>query len=158
MQGAGARIVRASQDPAAGASGCRRPDVAVSGSPRAVDVWEAQSCAPSERGGTISQIVSTGAREDWGNDMTDTPTLASWLIVVGLICILAQVVISIITAAQARKAQNEVSTLSLGDFLKEILGKLVAAVPLGVLGFLLVLVGSIMGGHLSVDTLFPPAG
>lgn len=87
----------------------------------------------------------------------ETHTIAGWLIVAGLALIAAQVIVSIVTAIKTKKEKDEPSTRGLGDVLGEILKALATSIPLGVLGFLLVLVGLIIGGNLSIDTLFPPA-
>jgi uncharacterized membrane protein len=85
----------------------------------------------------------------------DAKTLASWLIIAGLLLIAAQVIVSIVTVVKTKKAKDDSSTAELGDIFSEILKGLVASVPLGVLGFLLILVGAIIGGYLSLDALFP---
>lgn len=87
----------------------------------------------------------------------ETHTLAGWLIVVGLVLVAAQVVVSIITAIKTKKEKDQPSTKGLGDVLGEILKALATSIPLGVLGFVFVLVGLILGGNISIETLFPPA-
>jgi hypothetical protein len=84
-------------------------------------------------------------------------TLAGWLIVAGLIVIAAQVVVSIIAAVKTKKEKDSPSVRGLGEVLGEILKALATAIPLGVLGFLLILIGLILGGDISIETLFPPA-
>lgn len=88
-------------------------------------------------------------------------TFAGWLIVAGLVVIAAQVVVSIITAVRTKKEKESLAVNGLaeglGDVLADVLKALATAIPLGVLGFLLVLIGLILGGDISIDTLFPPA-
>jgi len=87
----------------------------------------------------------------------DPKTLASWLIVAGLVVIAVQIGVSLATALKVKKEKEQPSTRGLGDLLSEILKALATSIPLGVLGFLLIIVGAIIGGYLNVDALFPPA-
>lgn len=85
----------------------------------------------------------------------DKETLASWLIIAGLVLIAAQVIVSIVTAVKVKKEKDNPSTEGLGDLLAQVLKGLMTSVPLGVLGFLLILIGAIIGGYLDVSVLFP---
>lgn len=78
-----------------------------------------------------------------------------WLIVVGLLVIVAQVVVSIVAVIKGKAAQDSVSTQGFGQVIVDLLKGLMATIPLGVLGFLLILIGLIVGGQFSIGALFP---
>jgi hypothetical protein len=85
----------------------------------------------------------------------DAKTLASWLIIAGLALVLVQIIVSLITALKAKKEKDAPTARGLGDVLSEILKALATAVPLGVLGVILIIVGAAIGGYLSLEALFP---
>jgi hypothetical protein len=85
----------------------------------------------------------------------DPKTIASWLIIAGLVLVLAQIVVSLVTALKAKREKDNPSTRGLGDVLAEILKALATAVPLGVLGVVLIIVGAFIGGYIDVGALFP---
>ena len=86
-------------------------------------------------------------------------TLALVLIVVGLVLIVVQAILLIVTAVKAKKAEDDsksgASTQSIGDILAPLLKALVASVPLGVLGVVLILIGGAIGGFYDPSVWFP---
>lgn len=85
----------------------------------------------------------------------DAKTLASWLIIAGLVLVLVQIVISLVTALKAKKDKDSLAPRGLGDVLSEILKALLTSIPIGVLGVVLIVLGAVIGGYLSIDALFP---
>lgn len=83
------------------------------------------------------------------------PQISTWLIVVGLAAIIAQIIVSIVTALKAKKPDDGINAAGLGELLATVIKGLVTTIPLGALGLVLISVGLVVGGQFSIGDLFP---